>query len=113
VRCLAWQAHVALRELPRVRARWDVAPAGALGGRLPNLHVAAAAVPETGSGSTKAGSSQLLPPDEISAWLDAQVGALGEYDGYADERAREESKAWVALLEGPVRAALVSPYTIS
>ena len=53
------------------------------------------------------GEGELLPAQLIPEWVDGQVGALDELEGYADEAARDESRAWVALLEGNVHAALV------
>jgi len=49
--------------------------------------------------------SQLLPPHNIPAWVDSRVVA-DALEGYRDEKARDESHAWVSLLEGPVHAAL-------
>jgi metaxin len=100
VECLKWQALLALRGLPDARVRWDVHVQGALDGRLPNLHVPAEDVPSASAG-------QLLPGHAIPDWLDGRLGALGELEGYVDAAARDESRAWVTLLEGHVHAALV------
>ncbi|KAI0041621.1 hypothetical protein FA95DRAFT_1565217 [Auriscalpium vulgare] len=98
VECLKWQAHLALRGIQSIRLRWDVSVDGALGGRLPNLQVP----------STKARDAvgELLAAHNIPAWIDEQVGALDELEGYRDVEARDESHAWIALLEGDVHAAL-------
>ena len=89
--------------------RWDVSVDGALDARLPNLHVPLKTLPGA-SDEVKAsddGEGELLPAHTIPEWVDGQVGALDELEGYVDEAARDESRAWVALLEGNVHAALV------
>ncbi|OJT04348.1 hypothetical protein TRAPUB_4982 [Trametes pubescens] len=109
VECLKWQAYLALRGLSDVAIRWDVSPDGALDNRLPNLHVPL----KTLQGASDAvkeqedGEGELLPAHLIPEWVDGRVGALDELEGYADEAARDESRAWVSLLEGNVHAALV------
>jgi metaxin len=35
------------------------------------------------------------------------VSPVGEFEGYVDAEARDESRAWVSLLEGPIHAAIV------
>jgi metaxin len=64
-----------------------------MGGRLPNLHLT---------------SGQLLPAQLIPTWADE---TLNEHErpleGYKDQAALDESRAWVSLLEGDVHAALV------
>ena len=113
VECLKWQAYLALRGLSDVSVRWDVSVDGALDARLPNLHVPLKTLPGA-SDEVKAsddGEGELLPAHTIPEWVDGQVGALDELEGYVDEAARDESRAWVALLEGNVHAALVrSPF---
>ena len=111
VECLKWQAYLALRGLADVAVRWDVAPDGALDARLPNLHVPLATLPGTSARvrADEDGEGELLPAHLIPEWVDGQVGALDELEGYADAAARDESRAWVALLEGNVHAALVRP----
>ena len=109
VECLKWQAYLALRGLADVAVRWDVAVDGALDARLPNLHVPLKTLPGA-SEEVKAqddGEGELLPAHLIPEWVDGQVGALDELEGYVDAAARDESRAWVALLEGNVHAALV------
>ncbi|EPQ57985.1 hypothetical protein GLOTRDRAFT_103948 [Gloeophyllum trabeum ATCC 11539] len=95
VECLKWQAHVALRGVERVRVRWDVAAAGGVGGRLPSVWVPG------GEGG------ELIPAHLIPAWVERERGGEGA-EGYRDEAARDESRAWVALLEGTVHAALIT-----
>lgn len=99
VECLKWQAFLALRGLSQVYVRWDVAEDGALDSRLPNLHVPS----EDGEPG-----GELLAAHLIPEWADGKVGGgLGELEGYVNEAARDESRAWVSLMEGNVHAALV------
>ncbi|OBZ75272.1 hypothetical protein A0H81_04096 [Grifola frondosa] len=99
VECLKWQAYLALRGLSDIAVRWDVSADGALDARLPNLHVPLAE-------KDKEGGGELLPTHLIPGWVDARVGEAGPLEGYADEASRDESRAWVALMEGNVHAAL-------
>jgi metaxin len=103
VECLKWQAYLALRGLTDITVRWDVSPDGGIDGRLPNLHVP---LPT----SDGADDGELLAAHLIPTWVDAKVEERGldSLEGYKDESARDESRAWVALLEGNVHAALVS-----
>lgn len=100
VECLKWQAHIALRGLHNISVRWDVSQDGALGGRLPNLQIP--------SEHAKDHDRALLAAQDIPAWIDENVGALNDLEGYKDVESRDESHAWIALLEGDVHAALVS-----
>ena len=99
--CLKWQAYIALRGLSDIDVRWDVSSDGGIEGRLPNLHIQSKESNEQGLG-------ELLPAHLIAEWVDGQAGDLGSLEGYIDEAARDESRAWVSLLEGKVHAALVS-----
>ena len=113
VECLKWQAYLALRGLKDVRLRWDIAPEGCIDGALPNLHVPIAdslLKSERLSRSDGAEDGELLAAHSIPTWVDAKLGvdsAEDPLEGYADPEARIESRAWVALLEGVVHAALV------
>jgi len=70
-----------------------------LGGRLPNLHV-----PISGNND----HGKLLAAHMIPAWVDSRVeGSSDRLEGYKDEAAKDESHAWVALLEGNIHAALL------
>lgn len=100
VECLKWQAHMALRGLQNFSVRCDVSQEGALEGRLPNLQIP--------SERTNKPDGELLAAQDIPAWIDGKVGALDELEGYKDVESRDESHAWIALLEGDVHAALVS-----
>ncbi|KAH7926655.1 hypothetical protein BV22DRAFT_1062500 [Leucogyrophana mollusca] len=97
VECLKWQAYLALRGLTDVAVRWDIAPEGSIDGRLPNLHV-----PASGDAD-----GQLLAAHTIPGWVDVRLGSGNDaLEGYKDEALRDESHAWVSLLEGIVHAAL-------
>jgi hypothetical protein len=100
VECLKWQAHIALRGLRNISVRWDISQDGALNGRLPNL--------QTPSERTNDPDGELLAAQDIPTWIDEKVGALDDLEGYKDVGSRDESHAWIALLEGDVHAALVS-----
>lgn len=100
VECLKWQAHIALRGLRNIYVRWDVSQDGAINGRLPNL--------QTPSERTKDPDGELIAAQDIPTWIDEKVGALDDFEGYKDIKSRDESHAWIALLEGDVHAALVS-----
>jgi metaxin len=95
VECLKWQAYLALRGFTNVFVRWDISPDGAIDGRLPNLHVPG-----------KVAGGELLAAHSIASWVDSQVGG-DALEGYRDQLAKDESHAWVSLLEGNVHAALV------
>ena len=98
VECLKWQAYIALRGLSDIAVRWDIPPEGALEGRLPNLHVPADASAE----------NQLLTAQNILSWVDSRVASgVDTLEGYRDQQAKDESHAWVSLLEGVVHATLV------
>ncbi|KAK7037968.1 GST-C-6 domain-containing protein [Favolaschia claudopus] len=93
VECLKWQAYLALRGLSQIAVRCDIAPEGAMGGRLPNLHLA---------------NGQLLPAQLIPTWADETLQEEERpLEGYKDQAALDESRAWVSLLEGDVHSALL------
>lgn len=101
VECLKWQAYLALRGLTTVHLRTDIHPEGCIDGRLPNL-----LVPSTGENTSEDG--QLLAAHLIPSWADTQKSPVEpDLEGYRDESARDESRAWVTLLEGTVHAVLV------
>ncbi len=105
VECLKWQAHIALRGLRNISVRWDISQDGAINGRLPNL--------QTPSERTRDPDGELLAAQNIPSWIDKKVGALDDLEGYKDIDSRDESHAWIALLEGDVHAALVSHFNRS
>ncbi|KAF9447662.1 hypothetical protein P691DRAFT_731051 [Macrolepiota fuliginosa MF-IS2] len=114
VECLKWQAYIALRGLKSVRVRFDVSSDGALEGRLPNLHVplSEAVLPKDKESKKddEDRDGELLAAQMIPTWVDAKLGLDSSADaneGYADETARDESRAWVSLLEDAVHAALI------
>ena len=97
VECLKWQAYLALthaaaRQQQRIALRWDIPAEGALEGRLPNLHLP---------------SGDLIPAHNIAAFEDGALGEEPENEGYRGPQEKDESRAWVELLEGVVHAALV------
>ena len=97
VECLKWQAYLALRGLTNIKVRWDIAPEGGISGSLPNLHI-------------PSDKEELLAAHAIPAWVDAKLGVNSLADpleGYIDQSAKIESRAWVSLLEGIVHATLV------
>ncbi|KAF8743648.1 hypothetical protein AX14_001702 [Amanita brunnescens Koide BX004] len=101
VECLKWQAYLALRGLTTVHLRTDIHPEGCIDGRLPNL-----LVPSTGENTSEDG--QLLAAHLIPSWADTQKSPVEpDLEGYRDESARDESRAWVTLLEGTVHAVLL------
>ncbi|KAF9014056.1 hypothetical protein BDQ17DRAFT_1341985 [Cyathus striatus] len=113
VECLKWQAYLALRGISQTKVRSNIAPEGAIDGRLPNLLVPLAdglEPTEIKNDKSSNGEGILLPAREIPAWVDKTLGldSLADpLEGYKDEQARDESRAWVTLLEGVVHAALI------
>ncbi|KAF9073693.1 hypothetical protein BDP27DRAFT_1259633 [Rhodocollybia butyracea] len=110
VECLKWQAYLALRGLDGIRVRSDVDAQGAIGGRLPNLHVPHDASATYSWTENNKGPVSLLSAPQIVEWVDVKLAhsALDDlWEGYKDEAAKDESRAWVALLEGHVHAALI------
>lgn len=92
VECLKWQAYLALRGINALRIRTDISHQGAIHSRLPNLHIS---------------PDELLPAHHIPSWADSKLAeSPAQFEGYKDEAARDESRAWVSLLEGHVHAAL-------
>ncbi|KAF9532160.1 hypothetical protein CPB83DRAFT_874085 [Crepidotus variabilis] len=113
VECLKWQAYLALRGLKSIKVRWDIAPEGAIGGSLPNLHVPmeeSLVQSEKLKHSAGAEDGELLAAHSIPTWVDMKLKADSSSDpleGYINQEARVESRAWVSLLEGVVHAALL------
>lgn len=117
VECLKWQAYIALRGLKNLKVRWDVAQEGALDGRLPNLHLPRVEASKLNADLNTAEErpNQEAPLDLygaslIPSWVDLSLGvdsASDPLEGYKDVASRDESRAWVALLEGAVHAALL------
>ncbi|TRM70498.1 hypothetical protein BD626DRAFT_423358 [Schizophyllum amplum] len=94
VECLKWQAYLALthaaaRQQRRIALRWDIPAEGALEGRLPNLHLP---------------SGELIPAHDIPSFEEEDEP---EWEGYRGPQEKDESRAWVELLEGVVHAALI------
>ncbi|GJJ10539.1 hypothetical protein Clacol_004766 [Clathrus columnatus] len=104
VECLKWQAYIALRGLKDINIRWDIYSSGGIDGRLPCLWI-----PPLDS-ERQLSRGELLGARTIPGWADEIQGEHvwnTESEGYIDENARDESRAWVALLEGVVHAALL------
>ncbi|KAF7295402.1 GST-C-6 domain-containing protein [Mycena indigotica] len=98
VECLKWQAYLALRGLTNIAIRRDIASEGALDARLPNLHLP---------------DGQLLPARLIPTWAEETLNEPERpLEGYKDQAALDESRAWVSLLECDIHAALASTMTL-
>lgn len=93
VECLKWQAYLALRGIKNVDLRWDISAEAGVDGHLPTLHLPA---------------GKLLGAAQIPTWADEiQQSNIDPLEGYKDEASRDESRAWVSLLEGVVHSELV------
>lgn len=93
VECLKWQAYIALRGVKDLQVRWDVTPDGSVDGRLPSLQTA----------DRKVIGARMIP-----GWVDEELQTEDDaFEGYKDAASKDESRAWVALLEGIVHTALV------
>ncbi len=94
VECLKWQAYLALRGIRDVDLRWDISPEAGLGGHLPTLHLP---------------TGKLLSTEQIPMWADnLQHSKIDPLEGFTDEETKNESRAWITLMEGVVHAELVS-----
>ncbi|KAF8163558.1 hypothetical protein B0H34DRAFT_651722 [Crassisporium funariophilum] len=113
VECLKWQAYLALRGLKGIKIRKDIVPEGSIDGSLPNLHLPieeSLVKSEKLTASDGSEGGELLAAHSIPTWVDAKLGVDSNEDsleGYKDQAARTESRAWVSLLEGVVHAALI------
>jgi metaxin len=118
VECVKWQAYLALRGIPGgIKIHWELASEGALDGRLPNLYLPPPnrllRKEKEGQLGTARIKGELLESRRIPSWVDGETSKFSKrededrnLEGYQDEEARDESKAWVTLLEGDIRAAL-------
>ncbi|EJD05691.1 uncharacterized protein FOMMEDRAFT_145137 [Fomitiporia mediterranea MF3/22] len=94
--CLKWQAYIALRGVKNVGLRWDIAAEGAVDGRLPSLV------------AYEGGKPEVLGARMIPGWVDGVLQVEEDaFEGYRDTAMKDESRAWVALLEGTVHSALM------
>ncbi|KAJ8589164.1 hypothetical protein M405DRAFT_852230 [Rhizopogon salebrosus TDB-379] len=99
VKCLKWQAYIALRGLTDIAVRWDISPEGAVDGSLPCLHVLAEVQGDD--------SGEVLASSFIPRWVDIRTGRWDDpLNGFRDQSAKDESNAWVSLLDGVVHTAL-------
>ena len=98
VECLKWQAYIALRGLKDVKVRWDISPEGGVDGHLPTLV------------TKENGKAEVVGSSAIPGWVDGVLSQKEEegLEGYKDSAAKDESRAWVSLLEGTVHSAFVS-----
>ncbi|KAF8586554.1 hypothetical protein K439DRAFT_1615089 [Ramaria rubella] len=106
VECLKWQAYIALRGISGTLVRWDVDSSGGVDGRLPTLWL-----PEKEELHSKTSRGQVLSARMIPGWADDVQGEHvwnSDLEGYINEQAKDESRAWISLLEGSVHAALLS-----
>ncbi|OCB84135.1 hypothetical protein A7U60_g8809 [Sanghuangporus baumii] len=95
VECLKWQAYIALRGVKNIGVEWDVSPEGAVDGRLPSLVV------------YERGKLEVMGSRMIPGWVDGLLQVEEDaFEGYKDAAAKDESRAWVTLLEGTVESAL-------
>lgn len=104
------EVRVPLTLVAQIFVRWDIATDGGIDGRLPCLHVpfdGEELKTETATGDAD-GEGELLAARMIPGWVDGRLGEINELEGFRDADAKDESRAWVALLEGGVHAALVS-----
>ncbi|KAG8829815.1 hypothetical protein FRC17_005987 [Serendipita sp. 399] len=119
IECVKWQAFLALRT-GSIRVSWDLAPEGALGGKLPNLYLPS---PRRQEGTKQAShfnvTGELLESRRIASWINGEMGQRtqkerhradwGEdrmLEGYKNAEARDESRAWITLLETDVDAVI-------
>lgn len=117
IECIKWQAYLALREIHGgLRLSWSLASEGALDGQLPNLYLPPPQqlLNKYPPGSNKEIKGELLESKRITSWIDGELGKTttdddvsGILEGYRSEEARDESKAWLSLLEGDIDAAFV------
>ena len=110
VECLKWQAYLALRGLKGIKVRWDISPEGCIDRSLPNLHLPISEKSEKLRNSEGVDDGELLAAHSIPTWVDMKLSVDSSADpleGYKDQEARIESRAWVSLLEGVIQAALV------
>lgn len=110
VECLKWQAYLALRQITDVKVRWDIDSSGGVDGRLPSLWLPPRE--DEDAQQTTSYRGRVLSARMIPGWADEVQGVhawSSDLEGYIDEQARDESRAWVSLLEGAIHAALVSP----
>ncbi|KAJ1309584.1 hypothetical protein OPQ81_006357 [Rhizoctonia solani] len=129
---LRWQAYLALRGVENVHVSWAVGPEGG----APKLVLPAGAKkplgvdmdsPNESLGEETAPSAknidtdekdqgkveieairELIDPARIPVWVDSIQGrSVDSLEGFVDAAARDESRAWVALLDGVVRSVLL------
>lgn len=118
IECVKWQAYLALRGVPGgIKMSWSLASEGALEARLPNLYLPPPKrlLQNKTLRSTNEIKGELLESSRIPSWVDGEIGKIttdddksGILEGYRNEEARDESRAWMTLLEGDIDAAFVA-----
>ncbi|KAF8682595.1 Glutathione S-transferase, C-terminal domain [Rhizoctonia solani] len=129
---LRWQAYIALHKVNNVHISWAVGlesgvpklvlPAGSrkpLGVDIDSLNESLgeesseanerADINEKTQETVEAEAvREVIDPGRIPAWVDEVQGrGIDALEGFIDAATRDESRAWVALLEGVVRSALL------
>lgn len=96
VECLKWQAYLALRGVKDINVRWDISHEGGVDGHLPTLI------------SVENGKAEVYGSRMIPGWVDSVLQKEEEeLEGYKDTASRDESRAWISLLEGTVHSAFL------
>ncbi|CAE6420886.1 unnamed protein product [Rhizoctonia solani] len=129
---LRWQAYLALRKVDNVHISWAVGlesgvpklvlPVGAkrplgvdINSLNDSLEESTSKTNEKMDINEKAQDTveiesirEVIDPGRIPAWVDGTQGrSVDGFEGYVDADTRDESRAWIALLEGVVRSALL------
>ncbi|KAG8733711.1 hypothetical protein FRC11_003866 [Ceratobasidium sp. 423] len=129
---LVWQAYLALRDVDNVHVSWAVGPESGIpklvlpaGGKKPPEVDIDSLNESLGDESPGIGEKahtnekdqgrveietvrEVIDPARIPAWVDAVQGrSVDGLEGFVDAATRDESQAWVALLQGVVRSALL------
>ncbi|CAE6441663.1 hypothetical protein ACGC1H_004264 [Rhizoctonia solani] len=129
---LRWQAYLALRNVDNVHVSWKVGPesgipklvlpAGSKKPREVDIDSLNASLGNDDTGSSEKADinekdsdqveveaiREVIDPARIPAWVDAvQDRNVDRLEGFIDVAARDESRAWIALLDGVVRSALL------
>ncbi|QRV99894.1 glutathione S-transferase [Ceratobasidium sp. AG-Ba] len=127
VESLRWQAYLALRGVTDVRVSWAagveggvpklVLPAGAkrpLGVDVDSLteslesETISAEKPDEKVDATMSRNREVLDAARIPAWVDSTQGrSVDMLEGFIDDAARDESRAWTVLVEGVIRSVLL------
>ncbi|CAE6440694.1 unnamed protein product [Rhizoctonia solani] len=132
---LRWQAYLALRNVINVQVSWAVGPESGIpklvlpvGAKKPlgvdidslngSLEDEDAGISEKVDISEKGSDRmeieairEIIDPARIPAWVDAVQGrSVDGLEGFIDAATRDESRAWVALLDGVLLATPPPPF---